>query len=97
MLGQWFGLLRFLSYFDRINILLRTLKVAAPNVIRFIVCTGVLYIAFLLCGWLVLGPYHPKVYNIKYALQHCEFIAINNLNNVHASTRGRLLLVIFDL
>ena len=41
--------------------LLRTLRAAAPNVMRFIVCTGILYIAFLLCGWLVLGPYHPKV------------------------------------
>ena len=61
VLGQWFGLLRFLSYFDQYNMLLRTLRVAAPNVMRFVVCTGILYIAFLLCGWLVLGPYHPKV------------------------------------
>ena len=59
--GQWCGLLRFLGYFDKYNMLLRTLKVAAPNVGRFIVFTGILYIAFLLCGWLVMGPYHPKV------------------------------------
>lgn len=61
--GQWCGLLRFLSYFDKYNMLLRTLKVSAPNVIRLLVCTGILYIAFLLCGWLVMGPYHPKVCN----------------------------------
>ena len=62
--GQWCGLLRFLGYLDSYNMLLRTLKVAAPNVFRFIVCTGILYIAFLLCGWLVMGPYHPKVCKI---------------------------------
>ena len=60
--GQWCGLLRFLSYFDKYNMLLRTLYLSAPSVIRFIICTGILYIAFLLCGWLVMGPYHPKVW-----------------------------------
>ena len=59
--GQWCGLLRFLSYFDKYNMLLLTLRISAPSVLRFIICTGILYIAFLLCGWLVLGPYHPKV------------------------------------
>ena len=29
---------------------------------RFAICTMIFYFAFLLCGWLVLGPYHPKVY-----------------------------------
>ena len=59
--GQWCGLLRFLSYFDKYNMLLLTLRISAPSVLRFVICTGILYIAFLLCGWLVMGPYHPKV------------------------------------
>ena len=59
--GQWCGLLRFLSYFDKYNILLITLRLALPSVMRFAVCAGILYISFLLCGWLVFGPYHPKV------------------------------------
>ena len=59
--GQWCGILRFLSYFDKYNILLITLKLSMPSVLRFGVCAGVLYISFLLLGWLVLGPYHPKV------------------------------------
>ena len=59
--GQIAGLLRFLSYLEKYNILLITLRVALPSVLRFIACGGVLYIAFLLCGWLVLGPYHAKV------------------------------------
>ncbi len=59
--GQWCGLLRFLSYFETYNMLLITLKVSLPSVLRFGVCVGILYISFLLLGWLVLGPYHPKV------------------------------------
>ncbi|XP_011405686.2 PREDICTED: mucolipin-2-like isoform X2 [Amphimedon queenslandica] len=57
---QWLGLLRFLSYFDKYNILLITLRLAIPSVIRFMVCGFIFYVAFLLLGWLVLGPYHPK-------------------------------------
>ena len=59
--AQWCCILRFLSYFDKYNMLLLTIRVAMPSVVRFIICAGILYIAFLLCGWLVLGPYHPKV------------------------------------
>ncbi len=59
--GQWCGILRFLRYMETYNILLITLKVAMPSVLRFGVCVGILYISFLLLGWLVLGPYHPKV------------------------------------
>ena len=61
VIAQWCGILRFLSYFDKYNMLLLTLRLAMPSVLRFIVCAGILYIAFLLCGWLVMGPYHPKV------------------------------------
>ena len=64
--GQWMGLLRFLSYFDKYNMLLLTLRLSMPSVLRFIVCAGILYVAFLLCGWLVFGPYHPKVLESVY-------------------------------
>ena len=59
--AQWCGVLRFLSYFDHYNMLLLTLRISLPSVLRFTVCAGILYFAFLLCGWLVLGAYHPKV------------------------------------
>lgn len=59
--AQWCGILRFLSYFDKYNMLLLTLRLSLPSVLRFCVCAGILYFAFLLCGWLVLGAYHPKV------------------------------------
>lgn len=58
--AQWCGVLRFLSYFDHYNMLLLTLRISLPSVLRFTVCAGILYFAFLLCGWLVLGAYHPK-------------------------------------
>ena len=59
--AQWCGILRFLSYFDKYNMLLLTLRLSIPSVVRFFVCAGILYLAFLFCGWLVLGAYHPKV------------------------------------
>ena len=59
--AQWCGILRFLSYFDKYNMLLLTLRLSIPSVARFFVCAGILYLAFLFCGWLVLGAYHPKV------------------------------------
>lgn len=59
--AQWCGILRFLSYFDKYNMLLLTLRLSIPSVVRFFVCAGILYFAFLFCGWLVLGAYHPKV------------------------------------
>ena len=43
------------------QILLLTLQIAFPSVVRLVVCGGVLYIAFMFLGWLVFGPYHKKV------------------------------------
>lgn len=73
---QWCGLLRFFSYFDTYNILLLTLKLSLPSVIRFAVCAGILYIAFLFCGWLVLGPYHEKFVDLS-VTSECLFSLLN--------------------
>jgi len=48
--GQWSGLLRFLSYLDKYNMLIPTLHFFFPSVIHFNICTGIIYIAFLLCS-----------------------------------------------
>ena len=32
-----------------------------PNVLRFLSCAGILYFGFMFCGWIAIGPYHPKV------------------------------------
>jgi hypothetical protein len=59
-------LLYSISYFFQVIIL--TLKKAAPNVVRYLFCAVLLYAGFTFCGWLILGPYHMKVY-----LKLCSF------------------------
>ena len=56
----WFGLLRYLGFFRTYNVLILTMKGAAPNILRFLLCAGLLYAGFVLAGWLILGPYHYK-------------------------------------
>ena len=46
----WIGVLRYLSFFSRYNILIVTLKHAMPDLIRFLVCTLVLFFGFVFCG-----------------------------------------------
>ena len=50
-----------LSLLAPYKVLLLTLKAAAPSVGRFMICTIILFVGYLLCGWIVLGPYHHKV------------------------------------
>ncbi|XP_065185074.1 mucolipin-2-like isoform X1 [Sycon ciliatum] len=56
----WVGALRFLSYFHGYNVLLVTLRCALPSLMRFMLCSGILYMAFAFCGWIALGTYHVK-------------------------------------
>ena len=51
----------FVLPFLPLQILLLTLRLSIPSVLRFSICAGILYIAFMFLGWLVLGPYHTKV------------------------------------
>ena len=74
--GQVLGCLRFLSYLDKYNMLLITLRLAMPSVLRFMVCAGVLYTAFVLTGWLVLGPYHSKVFTVQYMYVVLVWLAV---------------------
>ena len=41
--------------------MLITIKLAFPSVMRFAVCVLILFVSFVLCGWLVLGPYNLRV------------------------------------
>ncbi|XP_065902091.1 mucolipin-3-like isoform X2 [Dysidea avara] len=56
----WCGMFGILCYFESLNVLLITIQLAFPSILRFALCISILFIAFALCGWLVLGPYHPK-------------------------------------
>uniref|UniRef100_A0A3P8ZAC5 Polycystin cation channel PKD1/PKD2 domain-containing protein n=1 Tax=Esox lucius TaxID=8010 RepID=A0A3P8ZAC5_ESOLU len=56
----WVGVIRYLGFFQKYNILILTLRAAFPNVIRFSCCAGLIYLGYCFCGWIVLGPYHEK-------------------------------------
>eukprot|EP00731_Ephydatia_muelleri_P026750 Em0018g850a len=53
-------ILRYTSYFQQFNALSSALNIAFPRLLKFLACVGVLYLAFMLCGWVALGPFHYK-------------------------------------
>lgn len=72
----WFGVLRYLGFFKKYNILLLTMKKSAPNVLRFLICAGVFYFGFAICGYVILGPYHIKFRRLSTASE-CLFSLLN--------------------
>ncbi|XP_008404438.1 mucolipin-3 [Poecilia reticulata] len=72
----WIGVIRYMGYFKKYNILLVTLRAAFPNVIRFICCAGIIYISYCFCGWIVIGPYHEKFRTLN-TVSECLFSLIN--------------------
>ncbi|XP_053319189.1 mucolipin-1 [Spea bombifrons] len=72
----WVGVIRYLSFFQKYNILIVTLRVALPNVIRFCCCAAVIYLGYCFCGWIVLGPYHVKFRSFS-MVSECLFSLIN--------------------
>ncbi|KAI6653479.1 Mucolipin-3 [Oopsacas minuta] len=76
VLFGWCSMLRFFSYFEKYNILLLTLRLALPNVIRFIICILIVYIACCLVGWVILGPYHSKFRDVL-TTSECLFSLLN--------------------
>ncbi|KAM4629212.1 mucolipin-3 [Polymixia lowei] len=72
----WIGVIRYMGYFKKYNILILTLRAAFPNVIRFICCAGIIYLSYCFCGWIVLGPYHEKFRTLN-TVSECLFSLIN--------------------
>uniref|UniRef100_A0A3Q2NPP6 Mucolipin TRP cation channel 3 n=1 Tax=Fundulus heteroclitus TaxID=8078 RepID=A0A3Q2NPP6_FUNHE len=72
----WIGVIRYMGYFKKYNILILTLRAAFPNVIRFICCAGIIYISYCFCGWIVIGPYHEKFRTLN-TVSECLFSLIN--------------------
>ncbi|XP_075433419.1 LOW QUALITY PROTEIN: mucolipin-1-like [Ascaphus truei] len=72
----WVGVIRYMSFFQKYNILIVTLRVALPNVIRFCCCVAVIYLGYCFCGWIVLGPYHVKFRSLS-MVSECLFSLIN--------------------
>ena len=72
----WLGLLRYLGFFKTYNVLILTIKGAAPNIFRFLICTALLYFGFAFAGWSILGPYHFKFASLM-STSECLFSLIN--------------------
>lgn len=73
---MWFGVLRYLGFFKTYNVVILTLKRAAPKISRFLLCAMLIYAGFMFCGWLVLGPYHIKFRSLSITSE-CLFALIN--------------------
>ncbi|KAL5466994.1 hypothetical protein EMCRGX_G031159 [Ephydatia muelleri] len=56
-------ILRFISYFKQFNAVHRAPSIALPKLGKYIFCALILFLAFTMCGWLVLSPFHYKVCN----------------------------------
>ncbi|KAK5641988.1 hypothetical protein RI129_008155 [Pyrocoelia pectoralis] len=72
----WFGVLRYLGFFKTYNVVILTLKKAAPKVARFSLCALIIYAGYTFCGWLVLGPYHMKFRSLT-TTSECLFALVN--------------------
>uniref|UniRef100_A0A8C2XRH1 Mucolipin TRP cation channel 3 n=1 Tax=Cyclopterus lumpus TaxID=8103 RepID=A0A8C2XRH1_CYCLU len=72
----WIGIIRYMGYFRKYNILILTMRAGFPNVIRFICCAGIIYMSYCFCGWIVLGPYHEKFRTLN-MVSECLFSLIN--------------------
>lgn len=72
----WFGVLRYLGFFKTYNVIILTLKKAAPKVARFLLCAILIYAGFTFCGWLIFGPYHIKFRSLA-TTSECLFALIN--------------------
>ncbi|XP_075877781.1 mucolipin-3-like [Nelusetta ayraudi] len=72
----WVGVIRYLGFFKKYNILILTLRAAFPNVIRFCCCAAMIYLGYCFCGWIVLGPYHDKFRSLA-KVSECLFSLIN--------------------
>jgi mucolipin 3 len=72
----WIGLLRYLGFFKTYNVLILTMKGAAPNIFRFLICAAMVYIGFVFAGWAVLGPYNFKFASLM-STSECLFSLIN--------------------
>lgn len=73
---SWFGVLRYLGFYPKYNILILTLRRAAPDVLRFLLCALLIYCGFVFNGWLILGPYHIKFQTLS-STSECLFSLIN--------------------
>ncbi|XP_060580134.1 mucolipin-3-like isoform X4 [Ruditapes philippinarum] len=56
----WISLLKFFKFHNKFHLLFSTLYKAFWDVIAYLICVGVLFVGFWVCGYVVLAPYHVK-------------------------------------
>ncbi|KAM8788060.1 mucolipin-2 [Rhynchonycteris naso] len=72
----WVGVIRYLGYFQKYNVLILTMQASLPKVLRFCACAGMMYLGYTFCGWVVLGPYHNKFVALN-TVSECLFSLVN--------------------
>lgn len=45
------------------------MRLAFPELLKFLLCSGLLFMAFALTGWFVLGPFHDKFDTLNSAIE----------------------------
>ncbi|KAM9501781.1 mucolipin-3 [Clarias gariepinus] len=72
----WIGVLRYLGFFRKYNILILSMKAALPSALRFSFCAVMIYLSYCFCGWIVLGPHHENFRSFHTAT-YCLLSMIN--------------------
>ncbi|KAK4468151.1 hypothetical protein MN116_008316 [Schistosoma mekongi] len=72
----WIGILYYVGFSYDNSLLIRTISRSIPGLLRFCVCALILFFAFSLCGWVVLGPYNIK-FRTYMSTVECLFSLIN--------------------
>lgn len=66
-----------------IQALNRTLYLAFPELLKFMLCAGMLFLAFSLTGYIVLGPFHPKFSNFYETIE--TLFSLLNGDDIYAT------------
>ena len=72
----WCGILRYLGFFKNYNVIILTMKEAAPNMFRNLLCVFFIFLGYAFSGWVILGPYHLKFKTLMSTFE-CLFSLIN--------------------
>ncbi len=88
--------------------LTRTITLAFPELLKFLIVAGILFLAFTINGWVILGPYHEKFTDFNASLEtlfsllngddiYTTFISIDTEDNLGAYVYSRFYMYIFLL
>lgn len=80
----WFGVLRYLQFYKTYNVVILTLKKGFTKIIRFLVASLIIFLAYVFCGWLVFGPFQPKFRTIS-STSNCLFSLGDGLYGIFAT------------